>query len=75
LSFFYSAGSIIIVFIRIMVINRRSPNETIGDERFKERLEPRAFRFSHASVVSDPKFQAEQIGRIAGSRSVGVSEI
>lgn len=58
-----------------MVINRRSPDETIADQRFKERPEQRVFRFSHASVVSDPKFQAEQIGRIAGSRSAGVSEI
>jgi hypothetical protein len=75
LGFFYSVGFIIIVSIRIIVISRRSPDETIADERFKERPEQRIFRFSHASVVSDPKFKAEQIGRTAGSHSAGVSEI
>jgi hypothetical protein len=59
----------------IIIINRRSPGETITSKRFKERPEQRVFRFSHASVVSDAKFQAEQNGKMADDRSAGVPEI
>ena len=73
LGFFCSAGFIIIISLVITIM--RSPDEAIAGERFKERPEQRVFRFSHASVVSDTKLQAEQIGRMAGNRSAGVPEI
>jgi hypothetical protein len=58
-----------------IIITRRSADETVVGERFKERPEQRVFRLSHASVGSDTTFQAEQIGRMAGNRSAGVPEI
>jgi hypothetical protein len=73
--FFISAGFIIIISIVIIIISRKPPNETIAGKRFKERPEQRVFRFSHSSVVSDTRFQAEKIGKMAGERSAGVPEI
>jgi hypothetical protein len=49
-------------------MHRKSPDETIAGKRFKERPEQRVFRFSHSSVVSDTKTQAERIARMAGNR-------
>jgi hypothetical protein len=56
-------------------MHKKSPDETIADERFRERPEQRVFRFSHSSVVSDTKFQTERIGRMVSNCSVGVPEI
>jgi hypothetical protein len=75
LGFFLFAGVIIIISIPIIIMHRRVPDETIAGKRFKERPEQRVFRFSHSSIVSDTKFQAEQIGRMAGDRSAGVPGI
>jgi hypothetical protein len=72
---FYSAGFVITIGIIITIIIRRSPGETIAGKRFKERPDPRVLRVSHASVASDTKFQAEQIGKMVGDRSAGVPEI
>jgi len=75
LDFLYSAGFVILIFIAITIISRKSPGETFAGKRFRERSRQRGFRFSHLSVSSDTKFQAEQIVTMAGDRSIGVPEI
>jgi len=72
---FYSAGFIINISIVIIIMYRRSPVETIAGKRFRERPELRVLRFRHASVASDTKLEAKQIGSMAGGRSAAVPEI
>ena len=68
LGLFLSRWLKIIISILIIIMHRKSPDGTIAGKRFKERSDQRMFRFSHSSVVSDTKFQAERIGRMAGNR-------